>query len=136
MKEIVFQTLLQICIYERSICMGILKAEIFHITIELTPMLPNPAENGKKLFHHSVYLYFPPQLVYHVTNLKNSNFHKTVCKGKIISKDISFRKGQPISQGQVCDNLSMLIYLELNLFTQIQVSSNVMTCIVVFSIIL
>lgn len=46
MKEIVFQTLLQICIYETSICMGILKAVIFHITIELTLMFPNPLENG------------------------------------------------------------------------------------------
>lgn len=54
MKEIVFQTLVQICIYAGSICMGILKAEIFHITIELTPVLPNPAENGKKLFYHTV----------------------------------------------------------------------------------
>lgn len=48
MKEIVFQALLQIYIYETSICMGILKAEIYHVKIYLTPMFPNPEEKWKE----------------------------------------------------------------------------------------
>lgn len=79
MKEIVFQNP---CanMYARSICMGNLKAETFHITTNLTLMLPNLPENGNcstTLFSCTFLL----SLVHHVNDPENSGFSKTTYNG-------------------------------------------------------
>jgi len=96
MKEILFQILVQICIYPRGIYTGILKTEIIHITIELTLVLLNPAENGNcsSLLFSCTFLL---SLLHYVNDPKNSDFSKATYNGRIIYKNTCFWKGQPIN---------------------------------------
>lgn len=109
MKEIVFPTFVQICIYVRSICMGMWKAEIFHITIELTSIIPNSAENGNC---STIFFSCNSSLVQYIV----LTILKTVSSARLLTMTKLFTKSQVSGSDDLLarDRIVIWIYLTVS----------------------